>query len=450
LEHRDGGRPPTRLTGTVRLDGRSDTLGVYADLTADSLSFDGLKGSFPALPLRGAVAGRVQLTGPLAALETHADLHSAGGAVQGDGVLLLGGKGARTGARDFTLHARDLDLARWLDRGPASLLTFSVEGSVVADGALPPVGALRARVAPSLFAGTPLDSGVAVVRFAERHLYVDSLRLAQPGLITTGSGALGWTAGARAVRLSARRGAGVRARSDARFPRAWRAGFRRRRSVGTRHARLAHLVRTLQGRRGRGLPRRRPVRAGAVGGREGHGRGHRLPRIAATGGRVGARAADRAHRDRLGRSCGRPRAAQCVRGGKAHARGRPADARPRGRASPAGVVPARGRVRAAGGRHGRRRRRDHRYGGSRRDACGPRVHRHVLAHQRVAGGVPCAVRGRRVRVPGTPARRRTQPLAIGTADPDGASAPAPGPLARSGGAPPAPRHALGAGRRRQR
>src|SRR5207249_9297637 len=108
---------PTRLTGTVRLDGRSDTLGVYADLTADSLSFDGLKGSFPALPLRGAVAGRVQLTGPLAALETHADLHSAGGAVQGDGVLLLGGKGARTGARDFTLHARDLDLARWLDRG---------------------------------------------------------------------------------------------------------------------------------------------------------------------------------------------------------------------------------------------------------------------------------------------------------------------------------------------
>src|SRR5947208_1863410 len=78
LEHRDGGRPPTRLTGTVRLDGRSDTLGVYADLTADSLSFDGLKGSFPALPLRGAVAGRVQLTGPLAALETHAALHSAG------------------------------------------------------------------------------------------------------------------------------------------------------------------------------------------------------------------------------------------------------------------------------------------------------------------------------------------------------------------------------------
>ncbi len=197
LEHRDGARPPTRLTGTVRLDGRSETLGVYADLKADSLSFDGLKGSFPALPLRGAVAGTVKLAGPLTALETHAELHSAGGAVQGDGVLLLGGEASRTGARDFALRARDLDLARWLDRAPASLLSFSVEGSVAAEAATPPVGALRARVAPSLFAGTPLDSGVAAVRFAERHLYVDSLRLVQPGLITTGSGALGWARGDR-------------------------------------------------------------------------------------------------------------------------------------------------------------------------------------------------------------------------------------------------------------
>src|SRR5256885_10565448 len=34
LEHRDGAPAPSRLTGTVRLDGRSDTLRVYADLTA--------------------------------------------------------------------------------------------------------------------------------------------------------------------------------------------------------------------------------------------------------------------------------------------------------------------------------------------------------------------------------------------------------------------------------
>src|SRR2546426_478374 len=53
LEHRDGERPPSVLTGSVRLDTRSETLGIYADVTADSLSFDRLRGSFPTLPLQG-------------------------------------------------------------------------------------------------------------------------------------------------------------------------------------------------------------------------------------------------------------------------------------------------------------------------------------------------------------------------------------------------------------
>src|SRR5207253_4713781 len=200
LEHRDGARAPSRLSGTVRLDGRSDTLGVYADVTADSLSFDGLKGSFPRLPFSGAVAGTVKLNGPLPELETHAALHSAGGAVQGDGVLRLAGGGGDApdwGARDFTLRARDLDLASWLERAPASLLTFTAQGDVAADSGAAPVGVVRVRVEPSLFAGTPLDSGLAAVRLADRHLYVDSLRLVQPGLIARGGGTLGWGRGDR-------------------------------------------------------------------------------------------------------------------------------------------------------------------------------------------------------------------------------------------------------------
>src|SRR5205807_2005420 len=83
LEHRDGDRPPSALTGSVRLDTRGEVLGVYADVTADSLSFDGLRGSFPTLPLVGAVTGPVKLAGPLGELETHVDLHSRGGAVRG-------------------------------------------------------------------------------------------------------------------------------------------------------------------------------------------------------------------------------------------------------------------------------------------------------------------------------------------------------------------------------
>src|SRR5947207_6019322 len=67
------------------------------------------------------------------------------------GRLVGGGEASRTGVRDFTLRGRDLDLARWLGGGaPASLLTFSVHGAITADSGAPPVGALTARVAPSL------------------------------------------------------------------------------------------------------------------------------------------------------------------------------------------------------------------------------------------------------------------------------------------------------------
>src|SRR5207249_2594314 len=70
LRHRPRDLPPSVIRGVVRLDSRSDTLAVFADVVADSLSFDGLRGSFPGggLPLAGAVTGPVRLDGTLAAL----------------------------------------------------------------------------------------------------------------------------------------------------------------------------------------------------------------------------------------------------------------------------------------------------------------------------------------------------------------------------------------------
>ncbi len=191
LGQRDGARPESRITGVVRLDGRSDTLGIFADVVAESLSFDGLKGSFPGLPLRGAVAGPIRLSGTLASLETRAELRSAGGAVNINGLLQL--DVPHYGARGFTVRAQDLDLGRWLEQGPESRLSFTVGGDITGDSATPPVGAVTATLAPSLLVGTTLDSGVARLRFADQRFYVDSLRIAQPGLISTGTGSLGWT-----------------------------------------------------------------------------------------------------------------------------------------------------------------------------------------------------------------------------------------------------------------
>src|SRR5213594_540423 len=137
LRHRPRDLPPSVIRGVVRLDSRSDTLAVFADVVADSLSFDGLRGSFPGggLPLAGAVTGPVRLDGTLAALATHADLQSTqdGGGVQVDGVLTL--LASRLGARDATVRTRELDLSRWLaaPAAPSSRLSGTLAGTVGAD-----------------------------------------------------------------------------------------------------------------------------------------------------------------------------------------------------------------------------------------------------------------------------------------------------------------------------
>jgi autotransporter translocation and assembly factor TamB len=71
-----------------------------------------------------------------------------------------------------------------------------VEGTADVDSGAPRTGRLTARLEPSLLAGAVLDSGMARVRFDDRRVYVDTLRVAQTGLGVIGSGALGWRRGA--------------------------------------------------------------------------------------------------------------------------------------------------------------------------------------------------------------------------------------------------------------
>lgn len=190
LVHEDGARPASTVVGTIALDTRTDTLAITADVRADSLSFDGLRGSFPGLPLQGAVAGAIRLRGSPAALDTRLDLVSPGGALVAGGVLTV--LSSRVGIRDLTLESRDLDLHRWIRGAPSSRLNASLQGLLEADSGAAPVGALAASLAPSALAGAPFDSGRADARFVGGRVYVDSLRISQPGLVTTAAGALGW------------------------------------------------------------------------------------------------------------------------------------------------------------------------------------------------------------------------------------------------------------------
>src|SRR5205809_919084 len=96
LRHHDGDRPVSLVNGAIGLDFRGDILSVFADVRADSLSLDGLTGRFADFPLHGTLGGTIRMKGDLTGVETHADLamlgDRGGGAVRGDGTLLLGAR----------------------------------------------------------------------------------------------------------------------------------------------------------------------------------------------------------------------------------------------------------------------------------------------------------------------------------------------------------------------
>src|SRR5947208_1184339 len=423
LEHRDGARPPSVLTGNVRLDTRSEALRIYADVTADSLVFDGLRGSFPTLPLQSAVTGPVKLAGPLGALETHVDLHSRGGDVRGDGTLML--DLPHYGAQDLQVTARDLNLANWLGRAaPSSRLSFTIHAEFAGDCAVPPLGAVQAILEPSLFAGAGLDSGA---------VGVPAPRRAGPRPLGTGSPPR------------------VRARGDPGLDRPGRLRILRCVRRCAWDAGLAHVAGALASRGGRRLPRRWTVRppSRSTGRRRARGRpgftGRPVPRRC-----VGAGAAHRADRDRLRGDGDRAGPPERIRDGQAGAPGGSADPRSGGRPPPAGGLPARGGVRATRAGHRGRGRDGHRH----RRAVGhpgqPGLERLVLALERRTRRVSRAVRGRDVRLPRPAPAGRGAPVALGPADPRRAGVFAPGLGTRARAAPPAPRHPVGRGNGGQR
>ena len=191
LRQQDGLAPATVAHGLLAFDTRADTLALAADLTADTLSFDGLRSSFPDLPLRGAATGTVRVAGTPDALDTHVDLTGLkrGGRVKADGTLELGPGGM--GTPDASVAWTDFDPAVYLPGAPPGRISGHGTAAVRAEDGRPPVGSVRATIDPSVVGGAPVDGGTVDVHFADDRLYVDSLSLHEPGVRVSAVGDLG-------------------------------------------------------------------------------------------------------------------------------------------------------------------------------------------------------------------------------------------------------------------
>lgn len=190
-EHRDDGRPPSRIVGRVKLDTRGTVLGLETDVVLDSLAFEGIRRTFPSLKAEGSLGGRVKLSGSLDHLAIDADVGGAIGKIHALGSVTL--SPPRWGADSLRLVFSDVDLHALTGSGPATVLGGHAEASGVIDSAVAPVGRVALTLGPGRIREFTLDSALAVLSAADSIIRLDTLRANFADGRMDGSGTLGWT-----------------------------------------------------------------------------------------------------------------------------------------------------------------------------------------------------------------------------------------------------------------
>jgi translocation and assembly module TamB len=193
LVHHDGSDrgPRSMVRGVIGLDARGDTLGVNADVEADSLDLETLAPSFPGFPLKGTYGGTVRLQGNLATLDVRAELAGPAGRFRSEGALTL--LEPHLGGRDFQITGRDVNLARLLRMEvPESRLNFALraDGELDAEDHATGEGTLGLALSRSEFGGVSVDTAFGTVRLRGGVIEVDTLNVRMPGLRGGASGTL--------------------------------------------------------------------------------------------------------------------------------------------------------------------------------------------------------------------------------------------------------------------
>jgi translocation and assembly module TamB len=191
MQHRDGGLPESIARGFARLDSRTDTVGVWADLVLDSLNFAGIHRSYPSVPQRGVFGGELRLSGYADSLAFHTTLGGIPGRAELSGALtLLPGTRA---VHDLSAVFSGLDVQALDPSSPPTELHGRVTGAVAAYDTAGVLGELAFAFDTSFVVTSPLDSVSGVVRFADSTMFMDNVEVWGPSLYAVAEGGLGLT-----------------------------------------------------------------------------------------------------------------------------------------------------------------------------------------------------------------------------------------------------------------
>ncbi|MDH3455241.1 MAG: translocation/assembly module TamB domain-containing protein [Gemmatimonadota bacterium] len=180
--------------GSIRLDTRSDTVGVWADLTLDSLRFESFHSSLDGFDLAGSWGGTLRLAGHADSLEVEADVAGPVGTIRALGALYAGTD--RLGVHALEVEARQLDLGSLSTSFPTTLL----QGRLVGRGSLE-VGSVRAEAEmvldSSSVGGVNVERVIAGIGLTPTRLEFDSLQVGGFGFEVTAIGAIALEPNAR-------------------------------------------------------------------------------------------------------------------------------------------------------------------------------------------------------------------------------------------------------------
>lgn len=190
--HRDDARPASRLSGTARLDTRGMVLALDADVVLDSLYFEGIRRGFPTLTARGALGGRVKLSGVLDNLAVDADVRGEIGHIVALGRVTL--QPPRYGADSLRLVFDEVNLAALSADGTPSRLSGTLLATGVMDGIKAPVGRVDLALGAGTFREVAFDSAMARIHAADSLIVFDTLTASWKTIRVEGGGSIGWRA----------------------------------------------------------------------------------------------------------------------------------------------------------------------------------------------------------------------------------------------------------------
>ncbi|MBP2648192.1 MAG: hypothetical protein H6Q77_1816 [Gemmatimonadetes bacterium] len=188
--HKDGARPESIVDGYLRLDSRTDSIKVAADVTLAPLSFEGIRATFPSILSEGTLRGRVKLDGPVERLFVDGEVQGEIGVVKGSGTVTI--LPPRWGADSLKLDFAHLDLQALTGREGRTSLDGRIEATGVMDTLVAPEGRVNLVLGPGVFRGVHLDTLTVGAQVRDSLVTIDTAWARGSGMILAGAGTVGW------------------------------------------------------------------------------------------------------------------------------------------------------------------------------------------------------------------------------------------------------------------